>query len=59
VSLQAQVQEDLAQQGYYQGPIDGIIGPVTRAAITAYQRDNGLTATAAINDALLRSMGIN
>ncbi|HEX4086129.1 MAG TPA: peptidoglycan-binding domain-containing protein, partial [Chthoniobacteraceae bacterium] len=48
-SIDAQVQDNLAQQGYYHGPIDGIIGPMSRAAISAYQHDNGLAITGSIN----------
>ncbi|MDF1792012.1 MAG: SEL1-like repeat protein, partial [Thalassobaculaceae bacterium] len=41
----AAIQEGLAALGYYVGPIDGIAGPVTRAAIGKFQNDNGLPAT--------------
>jgi hypothetical protein len=51
-----QVQQDLAHDGYYQGPIDGAVGPGTRAAIAAYQRDNGLPPTGAIDSNLLNSL---
>ncbi len=50
------VQQDLAQQGYYTGPVDGIVGPMTRAAIRAYQRDNGLPVTGAINNNLMNAL---
>jgi len=57
-SLGAQVQQDLADQGYYQGPIDGIVGPATQAAIVAYQQANGLPVSGVIDTPLLRSLGI-
>lgn len=38
------IQEALKNAGYYNGPIDGKIGPGTRKAIRAFQSDNGLTA---------------
>jgi hypothetical protein len=39
------IQRGLARLGYYEGPIDGIAGPVTRAAIARFQSDNDLPAT--------------
>jgi hypothetical protein len=36
------LQEDLAHLGYKPGPIDGVLGPQTRAAVEAYKRDKGL-----------------
>ena len=41
----ASVQQELARRGYYQGPIDGRLGPATRAAIRRYQQDRGLPVT--------------
>jgi peptidoglycan hydrolase-like protein with peptidoglycan-binding domain len=38
------VQRELLAHGYKSGPIDGIAGGQTRAAVRAYQRDAGLTA---------------
>jgi len=37
----AQLQMRLTRAGYYHGAIDGIIGPATRRAIRAYERDYG------------------
>jgi hypothetical protein len=53
-----QVQQALEQAGYYQGPIDGIVGPGTSAAIAAYQRDNGLAVTGTVTNGLLANLGI-
>lgn len=36
------VQKRLSELGYEAGPIDGILGPRTRAAIKAFQRAKGL-----------------
>ncbi len=36
------VQKELLAHGYNAGPVDGIAGPRTRAAIRAYQKDAGL-----------------
>jgi putative peptidoglycan binding protein len=52
------VQEQLAAAGYYDGPIDGILGPMTREAIAAYQADNGLAITSAIDEPTLATMGL-
>jgi hypothetical protein len=53
------VQQALANDGYYTGPIDGIIGSGTTGAIAAYQRDHGLPVTGSINAQLLSSLGMN
>ncbi|MCH8154681.1 MAG: peptidoglycan-binding protein [Proteobacteria bacterium] len=37
-SLVRSIQERLAARGYYSGPLDGSLGPKTRAAIETYQR---------------------
>ena len=52
------VQEQLAAAGYYDGPIDGVLGPMTREAIAAYQADNGLAVTSAIDEPTLATLGL-
>jgi hypothetical protein len=52
------VQEQLARAGYYDGPIDGVLGPMTREAIAAFQADNGLAVTSAIDEPTLATLGI-
>ncbi|HEX5666865.1 MAG TPA: peptidoglycan-binding protein [Hyphomicrobium sp.] len=47
------VQMALAAKGYETGGTDGIAGPVTQAAILAYEVDNGLPLTAEPSDVLL------
>jgi hypothetical protein len=37
-----EIQQKLKKLGYYKGTVDGLTGPKTRAAIRAFQRDNGL-----------------
>jgi Putative peptidoglycan binding domain len=54
----ANVQAALQEQGYYHGEVDGLIGPLTRAAIADYQRDHGLYETAAIDQPTLESLGM-
>ena len=52
------VQTQLYYEGYYHGPIDGILGPDTRAAIADYQADHGLAVTAAIDEPTVESLGL-
>jgi hypothetical protein len=52
------VQEQLARAGYYDGPIDGVLGPMTREAIAAFQADNGLAVTSAIDEPTLATLGV-
>jgi hypothetical protein len=54
----ADVQAVLQEMGYYRGDVDGLLGPLTREALTAYQADNGLTTTAAIDQPTLDSLGM-
>lgn len=54
----AAVQQALARRGYYQGSIDGEIGPQSRRAIARYQEDRGLRITGTISPGLLQSLGL-
>jgi len=56
--LTAQVQRELRRLGYYDGSVDGEIGPITRRAIRGFQEENGLEITGTIDQALLRLLGI-
>src|SRR5438445_6036027 len=55
----ADVQGVLQERGYEKGEVDGLLGPLTREALTAYQSDNGLTTTAAIDQPTLDSLGMS
>jgi Putative peptidoglycan binding domain len=55
----ADVQAELQEQGYYTGEVDGLLGPLTREALTAYQADHGLYTTAAIDEPTLDAMGLS
>jgi Putative peptidoglycan binding domain len=57
-SLEMDVQLALTRRGYYRGTIDGDIGPASRAAIRAFQRDHGLPVTGHIDDPLLRALRV-
>jgi peptidoglycan hydrolase-like protein with peptidoglycan-binding domain len=54
----ANVQASLQAQGYYEGEVDGLLGPLTRAGLANYQRDHGLYTTAAIDEPTLSSLGM-
>ena len=54
----ADVQASLQQMGYYQGEVDGLLGPLTRQALTAYQADHGLYTTTVIDEPTLSSLGM-
>jgi peptidoglycan hydrolase-like protein with peptidoglycan-binding domain len=48
------IQRELQQRGYLSGAHDGVPGLVTRAAIMAYEHDNGLPITAEPSESLLK-----
>jgi hypothetical protein len=52
------VQADLAQLGYYNGPIDGLFGADTRTALTRYQIDRHLQVTGSLTNETLQSLGL-
>jgi len=54
----AAVQRALARLGYYQGPIDGRIGPQSQRAISQYQQSRGMSVTHSIVPALLQALGL-
>ena len=49
-------QQLLASLGFYTGPIDGIAGPRTKAAIKAAQKEYGMEATGKSNQELLTKL---
>ena len=54
-----EVQRQLSRDGYYPGPIDGSLGPMTRRALAGFQADNGLAVTSAIDRPTLSMLGIS
>jgi His-Xaa-Ser repeat protein HxsA len=54
----ARVQALLSGYGYYTGTIDGVDGPMTRAAISRFQSDRGLAVTGSVNPQLLTALGL-
>ena len=54
----ANVQAALQTQGYYTGPINGLLDPATREALANYQRDHGLYSTSTIDEPTLAALGM-
>jgi len=52
------VQTQLRNDGYYDGPIDGQLGPQTRQALADFQADNGLAVTSAVDEPTLATLGL-
>jgi peptidoglycan hydrolase-like protein with peptidoglycan-binding domain len=50
------VQTKLTSLGLYQGPIDAIIGPLTRVAIQDYQKRMGQSSTGYLTPAQLKTL---
>jgi Putative peptidoglycan binding domain len=55
----ANVQTQLADDGYYAGPIDGTLGPMTRQALAAFQADNGLAVTSTVDEPTMATLGLS
>jgi peptidoglycan hydrolase-like protein with peptidoglycan-binding domain len=54
-----EVQEALKAKGNDPGPIDGRMGPKTRAALKAFQEANGLKATGQLDDQTADKLGVS
>jgi len=55
----ADVQAQLQQDGYYNGPVNGMLDPATQAAIAYYQRDHNLAITSVVDAATVTSLGLS
>jgi hypothetical protein len=53
-----QVQERLQAAGVAPGPLDGRLGPQTRAALRRYQQRQGLQVTGTLDPQTLQALGI-
>ena len=58
-NLAISVQTKLAQQGYYHGSIDGILGSGSQLAIKEYQTAHRMRVTGRIDPKLLKALGIS
>lgn len=52
-----QLQQELGQLNYYEGSVDGVMGPQTTAAIQDLQRQAGLPQTGTMNAATQKALG--
>ncbi|OLC13824.1 MAG: hypothetical protein AUH29_11875 [Candidatus Rokubacteria bacterium 13_1_40CM_69_27] len=52
-------QEALRDKGFDPGPIDGVMGPKTRAAVTNFQKKEGLKATGRLDVATMSRLGMD
>jgi peptidoglycan hydrolase-like protein with peptidoglycan-binding domain len=53
------IQQRLAQLGYYRGGLDGAWGPGTEAAVTALQQSRGIQPTGQLNPPTVSAMGLD
>ena len=54
----ADVQSILQEQGLYKGEVDGLVGPLTQEALTAYQTALGLEPTGTLDQPTLEQLGM-
>jgi peptidoglycan hydrolase-like protein with peptidoglycan-binding domain len=52
------LQEALKAKGHDPGPIDGIIGPKTRSALSAFQEASGIKGTGRLDDQTAEKLGV-
>ena len=52
-----EAQQALADAGYYRGPIDGVLSPDFKRALSRFQRDKNLRRTAALDDPTMSAIG--
>ncbi len=55
----ADVQSILQEQELYKGEVDGLVGPLTQEALTAYQTALGLEPTGTIDQPTLEQLGMS
>jgi Putative peptidoglycan binding domain len=53
-----QVQQELNERGHNAGPVDGIFGDRTRAALKNYQRSENIDASGRLDQETLASLGV-
>jgi len=53
------LQQALAARGYYKGKPDGVTGPMTKAAIRAFQSDSGITPTGEADEEVVALLSVS
>jgi hypothetical protein len=51
-------QETLTQKGFDVGPVDGVLGPRTRAALREFQQREGLARSGELDESTLRALDV-
>ena len=54
-----EIQRPLHRGGYNPGPIDGVLGPETMAAVNAFQKDFNLTVAKHLTTETVRALDAN
>ena len=54
-----EAQTALKEQGYYAGPIDGVISPEVKDAVWRFQRAKGLNTTASLDRFTMLELGVD
>ena len=57
-SAVSDMQSILKEKGYYKGPVDGILGPMTQGAIEKFQKDNGIPHNGYVTMETLSALGL-
>lgn len=55
----ARIQRALLEEGYNAGPVDGILGPRTRSALSRFQQDHNIAGNGRVNDRTLKQLDVN
>jgi hypothetical protein len=53
------IQEALNEAGYTPGPVDGVVGPLTRKGVKEFQKHRKLPVTGVIDGATLRKLKVH
>ena len=53
-----QIQQALKDDGFYSGPVDGVLRESTREAIQSFQRSNHLAVTGSVDDEIAQELGV-